>query len=305
VVISVEGVCEWFAHLSSGKRLSPDTLRAYASALRTSYDETTLAAGGARGENPMSDPLVERTLVGARKLLGKARAASRTQTAPVTPGVQLSQLDTLRPRLLPLNATAQQRMEWAALRCAVEGMLRPNELLGSTAAARPPLQVTQLQFFNANGRECEVGELMAPTTCTIQLGVAKNDAIAAKGPKTLRDSATVRALWAWLHERRRLHEERPHFFAFPGHKLSGLRLRELLATHLGKGYTLKAFRRGGAAMRVARGDSIADIKAAGAWTSGSDAMVRLYAGPGAFAEREILTSSSARPAAAAASSRGR
>ena len=306
-------VAGWFALLSELGRHTPETLRTYASALRRQHVDDALAAGVASEPNPLDDPLVQHTLTGARKILaGRRVAVALANPAPI-PGVRLQQLSMDRAAFLPAGATPDQRMLWAATRLAIDGMLRPNEFLGSKNAGRGPLEVNQIRFFTAEDRPISVeegGRVAAPSYFTLQLGQAKNDQFARKPAKFLRDGETVSAMWRWMNERLDLGAgDSPFVFSYPGVKLSGVVLKARLREHF-PGFTLKSLRRGGTAERVAANVPIAEIARHGGWASG-EAMVRRYAGAASFQERAVraahereilLSSSSARPPAAAASS---
>ena len=316
--ITGELLARWFAVLSELGRHNPDTLRTYGSAMRHWHAEESLLAGASAEPNPMDDPLVQRTLLGARKILAGAMVAAR-QAQPAAeraPGVRLQQMDAARAAFLLRAASPEHRMLWAAMRMAIDGMLRPNEFLGSKNAGRGPLEVGQVLFHDSADRAVAVGEdrrAAAPSYYTLQLGQAKNDAFASKPAKVLRDPQTVAALWDWMHERLDLGASTPYVFAYPGMKLSGTALKLRMQEQF-PGFTLKSLRRGGAAERVAANVPMADIAQQGGWAC--EAMVGLYAGPAAFRERAaaaaashergLLPSSSAArpPAAAASSSRG-
>ena len=287
------------------------TVRAYNSALQTWHVEHQLLQG-IPGTEPAYAELMTRTLAGVRKSLAKEQRARRLTQAHVTPGVRMHQLDLARRALLPDGSTPQQRMEWAAMRLAIEGMFRPNELFGSKSAGRPPVAATQFTFRAclADRREevpCASHTGVSPRYLWVQLGVQKNDPHAEKGARRIEDAVTVRAVWDWLCERLRLGETRPEAFAQPGMRpLSGTRMKELLREHVDAKFRLKDFRKGGAAMRVARGDSLAAIQAVAGWKG--EQMVRTYAGPEAFVERELLMSAAAEmrpPAASAAAAASR
>ena len=288
---------EWFASLAEEERLAPESLSTYASSLRHHHVEQSLRAGVPPEPNPLDDGAVQRVLSGAKRLLAQAKVVARRgqpEKEP-PPGVRLAHLDRDRDKWLPAHAGPLERMTWAALRCAIDGMLRPNEFLGSKDAGknRGPMELSQLQFYDEDKRPLAQEQRgVRPAYFTMDLGITKTDVLAKLPPKVLRDQETVRALWAWLRERRALGESRRQVFAFPGHLLSGAELKKACRRECSERFSLKCYRRGGAAERIARGEPIDQVRAQGAWRTAGETMPRLYGGAAAFAERAILLSAS-------------
>jgi hypothetical protein len=245
--------------------------------MHTWFIEQTLSNRG----NPLESMVVSRLMIGIKKVFAQKEVQEKRDRV-VTQSLTPSLLRALRPYLLPLESTSDQRMQWAAMSLAVAGLLRPSEFVGSFNLDRS-LRFDQCAFKGAPPGAS--GELA--TSLELDLGITKADPYGANPPHVIRDREAIVALWNWIEERSAMRDESTTIFACPMRedgppiKLSIARLNRSLESAAIRGgygpmkFTGRCFRRGGASGLMLQGASPQTIAARGRWKT--QGMVEVYA----------------------------
>jgi hypothetical protein len=262
--------------------------------------------------------VVARVLNGIKREQAEAAATAAKSGAVTVPTVELT------PALLAImgRAVGEQssdpdaQMHWAAATCAVYGMFRPSEVLGSHISPDRALGPESIVFYR-NGKRMDlfasgVSPLsgVQPSYFTVQLFISKTVQFRQSDPHPIAARAAVQAMWIWMHTRRALVGQLctapwdGRLFHIPHEKrLSQRRLIAVLeaAAFASTGercrFTGKSFRRGGASALMAAGASSSDMQAAGRWRSA--AMPGVYATSQSKRERMLAVSSQLMGSAAA------
>jgi integrase len=266
----------WLADAADSGGLSASTLRVYASAVSTWYEETRHP--DSREANPASDPLVSRLLKGIqRHEVTRAHLQGRNRSDAVKPA------DLLLPTLLKFRFGDSPRdgMMRAAACLAVGGGLRPSELLGSKDYPERALRREQIAFFaGAAGERLlgppTVGEAPGgeePTVLQLTLLVTKTSQMSGV-VKLIAAPTVVDAVWRWFRRATARSPSDLLFQAEDGTPLTTHALvKDMERRHAAAGlglvhYTGKSWRRGGAGTLAALGYDEVDIAALG-WSVGS------------------------------------
>ena len=273
-------VIDWLAHEGTrvDKSLAARTLGVYRSAISTLHEESAWA----HLPNPATeDPRVSRLLEGIKKSRRAVHFADE-KAKPAERGLDLT------PAVLgELAATAgradapRQAMLWAVVCLGTFGLLRVNELLGTTVHPERRLRVSQIRFCRTKACIPALfppdGSAATPDHLELDLYATKADQLGNNPAHQIAAPLAVAAVWRWALVRRNLARTSPAsatdwMFAVPGESPVTLAqvvtyLQDALEA-LGHGrphITGKAFRRGGASALVVSNAPAAAAAAAGRW----------------------------------------
>jgi hypothetical protein len=283
----------WLADAADRGGQSASTLRVYASAVSTWFQETRHP--DSREPNPASDPSISRLLKGIQR-----EEVRRAQEQPLAASAA-KPADLLFPTLLKFRFDDSPRdgMLRAAACLAVGGGLRPSELLGSKDHPDRALRCDQVAFFGgaAGDRRIslpepgEAGPADQPTVLQLTLRTTKTSQMGAV-VKLIAAPTVVDAVWQWI---RRTAARSPSDLIFQLDGKSPLStfalVKDMERRHAAAGlgpvtFTGKSWRRGGAGTLAALGYDEAEIAALG-WAVGSQQWERYSNDPQVRRQRAI------------------
>lgn len=295
-------LADWLAHEGSrmDKSRSARTIGVYRSAVSTLHEESECT--WAANPNPVLDPRVGRLMKGIGNVKSQVDIAARAKkraggTIDLTPAI----LADLEPHA-GMSDRPRDAMLWAVACLGTFGLLRLNELLGSTAHPERVLAPDQVRFCRTASGITAIfppeGSSDTPDHLELHLGATKADQAGKNPPVRIAARMAVQAMWRWMIVRRamiRTSGPSQFLFAVPGQAPIQLKavvsfLQEWFA-HQGHGrprITGKCFRRGGASALVAGNVPEAAAAAAGRWRA--PAMVQLYASRESKREQAIAIS---------------
>lgn len=268
--VQPQHVLNYLSVQADKKGWASGTLRVHRSALSERWQRENIRARQ-REENPFKHTDVGRVLDGienVKKDREQARRADK-QSAAITFTV------VRRVRSFMQNTRAL-RARFAVVACAVNGLHRISELLGSQAHPSRRLRAEQIKFYRKGSSGFERARPedggSAPDHARLQLEVDKTHQRKAPEVTPIGARTAVDALWNWSLERR----AGEYFFGDDGDVDR--------ATTTGVMYSLRAaitgarmdlghvssrgFRRGGAAALVAAGQSAEVVGNIGRWAHG-------------------------------------
>lgn len=300
------------AWVAEHEPLKSSTIDTYSSAVSTWHRQATLTDGPSLGESTAVSLVRAGIHKTRRPAENRDKARDDTRPDPLNRDV-IDAIVAAAPGTGP-----RECMIIAAAHVGVEGLLRPNELLGAHADRKEALTVDQLTFWADAERTTKVSlqkDLGAAGPIAlhhvdIDLGATKADPEGINPPLAISYQPAVRALWNWLHLRQSLHPPRhvrsvfvrqttqrwshlsiPQFF---GQLSEWGRLAGLTQTN----FRGKSMRQGQAAWLLTRGASGPELLAAGRWRTPS--MPLLYAGSAAVRARQLHLAMGTTPAPPAA-----
>jgi len=282
-LMTSERVGNFLAEMGKGTALQHSTLTTYRSALSTFWEESGLS----HAKNPTTGAFITRILDGIKRERREQRSAAAkvgiaADSKPPLVDVSPALLRELAKCLGENSPDPEAQMHWACVTCALFGMFRPSEVLGSARHSRRRLEPEQINFW----RDDQYIALLAtgtsphtvatPSHYTVQLFESKCDQGGTNAPHPISEPSAVLAMWVWMHTRRTLPWPQwpSALFQLPGR--TALRMRELtdvlqqavLAVKRERWrFTGKSFRRGGASALMASGASGPDMQNAGRWKS--------------------------------------
>jgi hypothetical protein len=298
--ITTTSTINWLTSIIIKNELMHKTLKVYRSAISSAW----MNAGG-QGTNPVQDPSVTRLIAG----YGNRRYASdklirelREEITPLTAEL-LARIEPFAPGAR--GGTPQQIMMWACACFLTFGLNRCGEIFRSTRIDRPPLDASNVKFFDNQYSTIQMNlapidsnwkNFPIPALYSFPLGKTKADREGKNEEQKIAARVAVIANWRWAHIRRDLGGGiTGPFFQVPSEKL--LERQQLFdevsrwysaATNSSAKITGKSFRRGGNQSLIASGASIPDIQIAGRWKSAS--MPAVYSSASANSHRNLVMS---------------
>lgn len=286
-------VIEWFTHLATTARVTPSTMHTYRSALASAYTEQCTPHSVDGGINPVSSETISRLLAGIDRAYAAAQP-TRADPAPVrSDGVTIAMITAMAARAAATGSGSRSIMMLAAAALATAALMRPSELLGSSANRDRALQLDQITFYADASSSIALDPAAAqgalPDHLRVVLRAWKTQKTRhAVEPIYIATPVVVTAMWQWFIRRREIGVSGIHVFRIgddhPVTATALIKYVEATVVLLGfpiTRFTPKGFRIGGATMLAASGVSTARINIAGRWAPSSTVSESTYVGPAA------------------------
>lgn len=279
--INACNVAAWAAALADRGQHAYVTIRAYVSAVSTTFVDRSIGSEGADAQmqsNPTLLPWVTRVLKGIANDRAEIDARHRSARSAASQPLTMDTVIRIKNEFLHEDPKLQNfylLSLFAATALGVTALLRPNALLGQPNAKGQldgrGVFAQHLTFFRRNGRRLTRKEEEVPDHLHLLIPKDKNDQLALGQTRVVSHPLAVATVWrVW-----RLSPPQGRLFRQP----SGTPMWPLtLMTHLRElmvkagepdadKITAKCFRKGGASTLADAGATGADIGKAGGWMS--------------------------------------